>query len=384
MRSICFVSAGRSDWTALRAILNAACREPSLAPWLVVTGAHLVPHQGHTVDAILADGYEVDARIDMLMASDTPSGVGRSMGLGVAGFADLFARRRPDLLLVLGDRFEAFSAALASVPFNIPIAHVHGGELTYGAFDDALRHALTKLSHLHFAATEAYARRIVQMGEEAWRVHVSGSPSLDVLDDLPRRSVEELEARLGLALSPSPVLVTFHPVTRDFTNTDHHLASLLGALRSIDRPVVLTLPNADTRSSRVREALLAYAAERSDVVALHNLGTVDYFNLLAHAAVMVGNSSSGIIEAPSFGLPVVNIGTRQAGRLRARNVIDVGYDAEEIRGAIAKALSPGFRAELVDCENPYRAGGPAGPQIARVLSEVELDPRLTAKEFVDA
>jgi len=318
----------------------------------------------------------------MMLSSDTPEGVAKSMGLGTIGFAQAYARSRPDILLVLGDRFEMHAAVVAALPFGIPVAHIHGGELTLGAMDDALRHSITKMSHLHFVATEDYARRVIQMGEEPWRVLVSGSPGLDGLLSTPLLSREELERRYRLDLSAPFLLVTYHPVTLEIEQLETQMNELLAALDEVGMTTVFTYPNADTRSRLVIQMTREYAAARPHVRVVVNLGTPGYVSAMRFAAAMVGNSSSGIIEAASFQLPVVNIGSRQQGRARGRNVIDVGYGRQEIVAGIRRAISPEFRASLVDLVNLY-GDGHAAERIVRRLKEVELDDRLFRKRFYE-
>jgi len=381
-RTIGVVTGDRADYGVSLPILRRIHADPALALALYVTGSHLAPAFGRTVEAIEADGMPIAERVEMLEPSDAPEGIAVSMGRGVIGFARAFARRRPDLLLVVADRFEMQAAALAALPFTIPLAHVHGGELTAGAMDDALRHALTKFSHLHFVATEAYARRVIQMGEEPWRVVVTGAPSLDTLRALPLLSPEELRARFGIRLEPPPLLVTYHPVTLEYEDASWQIGQLLAALEAADRPVVFTRTNADTGGRAVWGAIEAFAARRPSAQIVAHLGAQAYFSLMAAAAAMVGNSSSALVEAPSIGLPVVNIGTRQDGRVRAENVIDVGYRRDEILRGITAALSPEFRGRLRGLANPY-GDGRASEAIVKVLKEVPLDARLIRKRFVD-
>ena len=318
----------------------------------------------------------------MLLSSDTPEGIAKSMGLGTIGFAQAYARSRPDILLVLGDRFEMHAAAVAALPFKIPLAHIHGGEITEGAIDDALRHSMTKLSHLHFVATHDYRQRVIQMGEEPWRVIVSGAPSLDNLHTVTGLDQGQLEERLGLALDPAPLLVTYHPVTLEYEDAQWQAQELLAALEECGLPVVFTMPNADTGGRAIRDMLGEYVATRPNARLFKNLGTPAYFSLMGCAAAMVGNSSSGIIEAPSFGLPMVNIGSRQAGRTRAANLIDVGYARADIVRGIRHALDPEFRAGLRGMANPY-GDGHAAEVIVESLKEVSIDQRLIVKHFVD-
>ena len=382
MRTVGIVTVGRSDYGIYLPVLQKIQGDPELKLHLIVSGTHLSPEFGLTVKAIEADGFEINDKVEMILSSDTPEAISKSMGLGLIGFAQAYARFRPDILLALGDRFEMHATVLAALPFKIPVAHIHGGEITEGAMDDALRHSITKLSHLHFVATEEYAQRVWQMGEESWRVIVSGAPSLDNLRTIKLLRLQELEAQFGLCLKPPPLLVTFHPVTLEYEQTEWHIAELLEALQAYDRPIVFTMPNADTNGRVILKMIKEFVVSRPLAQMVDNLGTRGYFSLMACAVAMVGNSSSGIVEAPSLRLPVVNIGTRQRGRVRAANVIDVGYDHEEIIAGIQKALSRVFRARLQGISNPY-GNGRAAEIIVEHLKTCVVDDRLLAKRFVD-
>jgi UDP-hydrolysing UDP-N-acetyl-D-glucosamine 2-epimerase len=383
VRTIAVVTVGRSDYGIYQPILRRIAADPALSLRIIAGGMHLSPEFGLTVRAIEADGFEIADRIEMLLSSDTPLAAAVSMGLGTQGFAAAYARERPDILVVLGDRMEMHAAALAALPFRIPVAHIHGGELSYGAIDDALRHSMTKLSHLHFVSTEEHARRVIQLGEEPWRVTVSGAPALDHLKTFAPWAPAELAERLDVAAEPPPLLVTFHPATLEADRTEQHTIELLAALDMSGLPVVFTQPNADTGGRIIAELIAAFVATHATARYLANAGTQGYFSLMAAAAAMVGNSSSGLIEAPSLRLPVVNVGSRQAGRVRAANVIDVNDDREDILRGIRRAMSPSFRASLADLVNPYGTGTAAGTIVDR-LRTVSLDQGLVQKRFHDA
>ena len=383
MRMIGVVTVGRSDFGIYRPVLEAIRAEPTLDFRLIVSGMHLSPHYGSTLEQIEAEGFNVDERVEMLLASDSPEGVAKSMGLGTIGFAQSYAHSRPDILLVVGDRFEMHAAALAALPFNMPVAHIHGGEVTEGAMDEALRHAITKLSHIHFTSTEEYARRVIQLGEEPWRVMVSGAPGLDNLNGMSWLSVVELKQRFGLRIDEAPLLVTFHPVTLEYTDAAYQIDELLSALQTRGSSVIFTLPNADTGNSIIRQKIAAFiAAHPESAQAVESLGTQGYFSLMRLTAAMVGNSSSGIVEAASFGLPVVNIGSRQGGRARGKNVIDVGYNHLEILEGIQRAVAPAMRQSLQGMQNPY-GDGHAAQRIVSSLRDVPLDKKLIEKRFYD-
>ena len=382
MKTITVVTGARSDYGIYLPILRRIEADAELRLELMVTGMHLAPEFGHTVEQIEADGFTIRDRIPTLLASDDPEAIAQSTGLGTIGFAQAFARARPKMLLLLGDRYEMLAAAVASLPFKIPLAHIHGGESTEGAMDEAIRHAITKFSHLHFAATETYARRIVQLGEEPWRVLVSGAPALDNLSTVKLLSREELQKEFDIDVVDPTLLVTFHPVTLECDQTGQQIDELLAALDQVEANVVVTYPNADTHGRLVIERICRFAEARERVQTSVNLGTQGYFSLMSHAAAMVGNSSSGIIEAASFGLPVVNVGNRQRGRIRDRNVIDVGYGRSEIVAGIRQALSSKFQAQLTGLVNSY-GDGHAAKRIIEKLKQVVLDDRLIMKRFHD-
>jgi UDP-hydrolysing UDP-N-acetyl-D-glucosamine 2-epimerase len=382
-RRIGVVTVGRSDYGHLRPVLDGIRRAPDLDLVLFVAGMHLAPEFGDTRREIEADGFPIAERIEMLEKGDTPEAVAISTGRGVEGFARGFARRRPDLVVVLGDRFEMLAAAAAALPFALPVAHIHGGEVSEGAMDNQIRHAITKLAHLHFASADVHARRIGRMGEEAWRIHAVGAPGLDRLVGLAALPRATLARELGLAAEGPWLLVTLHPVTLEYRDTAFHVDELLAALEKTDGTLVITYPNADTSGRVIIDRIEEFAGRHPGRCRLaRSLGERLYLSLLSHADVMIGNSSSGLIEAPSFGLPAVNIGARQRGRLRGANVIDVAPSREEIFRGIEAARVPEFRARARAAANPY-GDGRAAPRIVEVLSKVPLDARLIQKRFAD-
>jgi UDP-hydrolysing UDP-N-acetyl-D-glucosamine 2-epimerase len=382
VRRICVVTVARSDWGLYLPVLRRITADPELALQVVAAGTHLDARYGATIDEIEEDGFAVDARIETVDDEDTPEAITRSIARAVAGYGAAYARLAPDVVLLLGDRYEMHAAAVAAVPFRLPVAHIQGGESTEGAIDEHFRHSITKLAHLHFPATELYGRRLVQMGEDPAHVVVSGAPAIDNVLERPELSLEQLRARIGLDLTRPTLLVTYHPVTQEFDDTAVQVDALLEALGSSGHQLLVTFPNVDTSGQAVLERLERFAADRADVAVVENLGSVAYLSALRHVRAMVGNSSSGIIESASFELPVVNIGTRQLGRLRPANVIDVGYGVEEIRSGLERALSDEFRAGLQGMENPY-GDGRAADRIVAALREVELGRALVRKSFRD-
>ena len=381
MRVITVVTTSRADYGIYLPLLRKINNDSDLELRLIVSGAHLSPEFGYTVKEIEADGFHVDDCVEVLLSSDSPIGVSKAMGLGVLGFTEIFSRYHPDVLVVLGDRFEMHSAALAALPFRISVAHIHGGEVTMGAIDDSLRHSMTKLSHLHFVSTSEYAQRVIQLGEEPWRVVISGAPSLDNLDLVALMSPEAFSTRTGFSAVDPFLLVTFHPVTLEFDKAAEQTNALVSALERVAMPVLITLPNADTGGRAVRDVLLTFSNRSSYCKAVDNLGTQAYFSAMRYAAAMIGNSSSGIVEAASFGMPVVNIGSRQEGRVRGDNVIDVGCRSEEIVKGINTALDANFKNKLTGMKNPY-GDGRASERIVEMLKAVDLD-KLFPKRFFD-
>lgn len=382
MRRLGVVSVARSDYGIYRPLLHALTQRDDVELLLYVGGMHLLEQFGYTIEEIERDGFPIAARVDFAAGDDTPLGVAASIGRGVQGFAEAFVRSRPDLLVVLGDRAEMFAAGIAALPLTIPLAHIHGGETTEGAIDETIRHALTKLSHLHFAATDEYARRIVQLGEDPWRVVVSGAPALDTLVDFTPLPDAELERR-GVHLRRPTLLVTYHPVTLASERAHGEIQALLDAVADSGLDAVLTYPNADAGHGRIIEAIEQFASASDRYTVIRSLGSEGYFTLMGRAIAMVGNSSSGIIEAASFELPVVDVGDRQAGRLRGPNVIHVACDQGKIAAAIARAASVEFRRSLAGLANPY-GDGHASPRIVERLLSVPLDERLLSKRLNDA
>ena len=385
MRSIGVITTSRADYSAYRPLLKAFQADPEISPKLYVSGMHLSPEFGLTVRFIENDGFEIIERVEMLLSSDTPGGIAKSMGLGLIGFGQAFSKYRPDILVVLGDRYEMLAAALAALPFKIPVAHIGGGDVTQGAIDDALRHSITKLSHLHFTSTEVSADRVIQLGEAPERVFVSGEPALDDILTAPQLSPKELQHRFGIDVERPFLLVTFHPVTLQYEQVEQQVDELLVALDQARLPVIFTMPNADTAgriiATRMRQWVQSHPGMGEMV---NNLGPDAYHSVLRHAVCVVGNSSSGLIEAPSFKVPTVNIGIRQAGRIRAASVIDAGATRTEILAAIRKAASDEFRKSLQSLANPYASKtNSAVSTITNVLKRVELDDSLLQKKFHD-
>jgi GDP/UDP-N,N'-diacetylbacillosamine 2-epimerase (hydrolysing) len=373
MRKVCVVTGTRAEYGLLRWVIHGVQDAPDLQLQLLVTGTHLSPEFGLTYREIESDGLHIDERVEMLVSADTASSIAKSMGLGLIGFGDAFARLRPDILVLLGDRFEVLAAAAAALVAAIPVAHLHGGETTEGAFDEAIRHAVTKMSHLHFVAAEEYRRRVIQLGERPEHVYLVGGLGIDGIVRTPLMDRAALEASLGIGLGARHLLITFHPVTLEQQSSAGQMAELLAALAMLsDTRLVFTLPNADTGSRELRQMIDAFVADHSNAVAFASLGHLRYVSCLKLAAGVVGNSSSGLIEAPSLGVGTVNIGNRQRGRLKADSVIDCPPEREAILRAIRQVEEPGFQQRLRHTVNPYGHGG-ASEKIVETLRSVVLD-----------
>ncbi|CAA7621680.1 UDP-N-acetylglucosamine 2-epimerase [Magnetospirillum sp. UT-4] len=383
-RTIGIVTSARADFGLLRGLMAAVRGAAGLDLLVYATGMHQSPAHGHTIDEVLAAGFgPVLVEVAALPADDGAAAVGDAIGRAVCGFSAAFAARRPDLLVVLGDRFDALPAALAALPFTLPVAHLCGGDVTEGAMDDSIRHALSKLSHLHFPQLESHAERLRRMGEEAWRITVVGQPGLDEVVAFRPRPRPEVLGGLGLDPARPVTVLTYHPETLAPGDGADAVAALLRAAAGMDSQMVFTAPNADPGNAPIRAAIEAFAAGRPGCVYRQSLGRTLYLEMLNHADAMVGNSSSGLIEAASFRLPVVNIGERQRGRLAPANVITCADDADAIAAAWRRALDPGFRAGLAGLVNPY-GDGRSVEKVLAVLATVPLDRRLIVKRFAGA
>lgn len=372
-RKICVVTGTRAEYGLLRWVMQGIQDEPDLALQIIATGMHLSPEFGLTYREIEKDGFRIDRKVEMLTSSDTPVGIAKSMGLGMIGFADALNELAPDLMVVLGDRFEIFSAVAAALVARIPVAHLHGGETTEGAFDESIRHAITKMSHLHFVAAEEYRQRVIQLGELPQHVHLVGGLGIDSIKRLKLMDRDELEAALGFRLGRRNLLITFHPVTLETATAADQLHELLAAVVDLKyTELIFTLPNADTDSRELIQLLEQFAARHSHAHVFASLGQLRYLSCMALVDGVVGNSSSGLLEAPSFGIGTINIGDRQRGRLQAESVINCLPDREGIARALRHLYSEEFRAVLGSVRNPYGDGG-ASPRIVATLRDIALD-----------
>lgn len=370
-RRVGVVTASRAEYGYLYWPMRELMQRPDVELGVFVLGAHLSPRFGLTVKDIERDGFPIKARIECLLSSDTDTGMAKTIGTALLGLADAFAAWRPDLLLLIGDRYEMLAPASAALAMRIPVAHIEGGEVSQGAIDDQARNALTKLAHIHFTSTELARRRVIAMGEEPWRVHRAGASSLDHVRRSQLLSRTELESRLGIALEHPTLLAALHPVTiLEDTNTEAD--AFYAAMEHVAGQLIVVYPNADAGGLALIERCERLRRTRPHTHLFANLDVVTYWSLLGQVDAMAGNSSSGIIEAAAFGLPVVNVGLRQKGRERGRNVIDAVAEEASIAQAVARALDPRFRDSLRGMENVY-GDGTAAHTISRVLATVPLE-----------
>lgn len=382
IRKICVVTGSRADYGLLRLVMQGIKDDPELSLQVVVTGMHLSTTFGLTFKEIEADGFKIDCKVPTLANSDSPEGIAKSIANGIEGFADAFARLKPDLVVVLGDRFEIFAAASAALVSRLPIAHLHGGEVTAGAFDEAFRHSITKMSHLHFVATEEYRNRVIQLGENPNSVFLVGGLGVDVLKNMTLLSKAELEDSLQLEFRARSLLITFHPVTLENETSELQTRALLLALSKLkDTTLIFTMPNADNGSQIIIKLIQEFVKENGDAFAFISLGQQRYLSCVAHVDGVVGNSSSGLTEVPSFKKGTINIGSRQAGRIQASSVINCLPEEREIGRALESLFSNDFQSALKDVINPYGQGG-ASIKIVNVLKGSNLDG-IIQKAFYD-
>jgi UDP-hydrolysing UDP-N-acetyl-D-glucosamine 2-epimerase len=373
-RRIAVVTTSRADYSHLYWPLVELHNHPEVELGVIALGAHLSPEFGNTVREIEKDGFPIIARIECLLSSDTDTGMAKTIGLATLSLADTLSAWRPDLLLLIADRYEMLAPASVALALRIPIAHIEGGEVSQGAIDDAVRNALTKLSHIHFTSTATARKRVIAMGEEPWRVHHAGAPSLDHLRRSSLLSREAVEQRLEVSLQSPTLLVAYHPVTIH-RETTQEADALFAALNQVHGQILFVYPNSDAGSRQLIERTQSFTATRPDSKIFVNLDAVTYWSLLRCVDVLVGNSSSGIMEAASFALPTVNVGMRQQGRERARNTLDSVANTEAILTAVEQALSPAFRASLTGMTNPY-GDGHAAERIVQVLANADLEDLL--------
>ncbi len=382
-RKICVITTARSDYGLLKSILHEIHNDADLELQLVVTGMHLSYEYGYSVDRIVQDGFPIAQRVEILLSSNSRQGMVKSTGLAMISFADSLTQLAPDIVVVLGDRFENFAAASAANLMNIPVAHIHGGELTFGATDDSMRHAITKLSHIHFPVCEVYKNRILQMGEPASHVFNFGAPGLDYLDHFSFLSKEQLNSELGFQFGKPTFLITFHSITRDVENSLEHIQIVIAALDSFqEATLIFTEANADAGGQVINNCIRDYVKHNSQRMFLFKeLGLPNYISIAGHADVVIGNSSSGVIEIPCIGKPSINIGSRQDGRIHPDSVIDVELNSASIVDAITQALTAEFRSYAKAVAIPFKQKN-TSKRLVNLLKTLNLDSILY-KKFSD-
>jgi len=381
-RKICIITGTRAEYGLLRWVMQGIKDDNELTLQIIATGMHLSPEFGLTYKAIEQDGFQIDRKLEMQTSSDSSVGIAKSMGLGMIGFADALHEMQPDLIVVLGDRFEIFSAVSAALVARIPVAHLHGGETTEGAFDEALRHSITKMSHLHFVAAEPYRQRVIQLGEQPDRVFLVGGLGIDNIKRMQLLDRAALEVSLDFKLGVKNLLITFHPVTLEKATAEKQMKALLAALAELkDTQLIFTLPNADTGGRLLIKMVQSFVAEHTNARAYHSLGQLRYLSCISHVDGVVGNSSSGLTEVPSFKKGTINIGDRQRGRLQVGSVINCEPRKESITTALLQLYSADFQTNLHKVINPYGEGG-ASAKVVHILKYYPVED-IVKKFFYD-
>ena len=381
-RKICVITGTRAEYGLLRWVMQGIKNEPELTLQIIVTGMHLSPEFGLTYRDIEQDGFQIDRKVEMLTSSDTAVGIAKSMGLGLSGFAVALHELNPDLIVVLGDRFEIFSAVSAALVARIPVAHLHGGEATEGLIDEAIRHSITTMSHLHFVAAAEYRQRVIQLGEQPDRVFLVGGLGIDNINSLKLLDRAALEASLNFKLGPKNLLITFHPVTLETATATEQMSELLAALAELDNTqLIFTMPNADTDGRVMISMVEEFVAQHTNACAYKSLGQLRYLSCVSHVDGVIGNSSSGLAEVPSFKKGTINIGDRQRGRLQAASVINCDPTRQSIAAAVKQLYSINFQMSLSKIRNPYGEGG-ASEKILQIIKSVGVGD-LLKKHFYD-
>lgn len=381
-RKVCVITGTRAEYGLLRWVMQGIKDDAELKLQIIATGMHLSPEFGLTYRDIENDGFQIDRKVEMLTSSDTPVGIAKSIGLGMIGFADALNDLKPDLIVVLGDRFEIFAAVTAALVARIPVAHLHGGETTEGAFDEALRHSITKMSHLHFVAAEEYHQRVIQLGEQPERVFLVGGLGIDNIKRLKLLDRAAMEASIDFKLGPKNLLITFHPVTLENQSSVQQMSELLTALDRLgeETHLIFTMPNADNGGRELIGMVENFVATHANARAYTSLGQLRFLSCVKLVDGVIGNSSSGLAEAPSLQTGTVNIGDRQRGRLKAQSVIDCAPQSQAIFDAIGKLYSTPFRQSLSSVVNPYGNGG-ASEKIVQALRSQDLSDILKKSFF---
>ena len=381
-RKICVITGTRADYGLLRWVMQGIKADADLNLQIIATGMHLSPEFGLTYQAIEADGFDIDRKVEMLTSSDTPVGIAKSMGIGMIGFADALNELRPDIIVVLGDRFEIFAAVGAALVARIPVAHLHGGESTEGAFDEALRHSITKMAHFHFVAAAEYKKRVIQLGEQPKHVFLVGGLGIDNITHLQLLDRQALEADLGIVFGERNLLITFHPVTLENSSSVAQMKELLATLAKLeDTQLIFTMPNADTGGRSLIEVVEEFASKHANAHFFTSLGQLRYLSCIAQVDGVVGNSSSGLVEVPSFKKGTINIGNRQRGRLQAASIINCEPNQKSICNALGTLYSPIFQAKLSTVLSPYGEGG-ASEKVVSTLKSINIE-NVLEKSFYD-
>ena len=381
-RKICVVTGTRAEYGLLYWLMKEINIDNAFALQVVVTGMHLSEEFGNTYQQIEKDGFNIDKKVDITLTSDTEVAISKSMGLGVIGFADVFNKLQPDLIVVLGDRFEIFSAVSAAMIAKIPVAHLHGGEATEGLIDEPIRHSITKMSHLHFAATDEYRNRIIQLGEQPDRVFNVGGLGIDNIIKLKLLSKADFENAINFELGEKNILITFHPVTLEKSTSGMQFQALLDSISELrNTKIIFTKANADTDGRVINTMIDDYVAKHDNTIAFTSMGQLNYLSALQFMDAVVGNSSSGLVEAPSFKIGTIDIGDRQKGRIKANSIIACSPNKESIDSALVKLYSREFQDIANNVDNPYGDGG-ASKEIVRIIKDTSLD-NIVKKSFYD-
>ena len=380
MKKICILTGSRAEYGLLKPVMTAIDAHSKLELNILVTGTHLSPEFGHTQDQILADGFEIKEKVDIISKDDSTLAMASAIGNGVEKTAIALSRVNPDIFMVLGDRYEILAGVVAAAYMNIPVAHIHGGDSTRGGLDESARHAITKFAHIHFPATQKSAERILKLGEDSWRVSVVGAPALDTILNMPLLPKQEIVRKYGLNSNKPLIILLQHSVSTEPETAGMQIMETLEAIKELKHQTIIIYPNSDAGGRKIIRQIEKYLF-LPFIKAFKSLPQIEYLSLLKFASVMVGNSSSGIIESSSFKLPVVNIGIRQEGRERSGNVIDVNHDRKNIIESIQMALyDKEFREQVNQSKNPY-GDGKASQKIAEKLSEIRLKKRLLQKKI---
>lgn len=381
MRKICVITGTRAEYGLLKNILVKIRASRKLKLQLIVTGTHLSEQFGYTLQEILADGFEVDEKLPILMNSNSSNNVPKEMGMLMIQLSQTFERLKPDMLLILGDRYEILAAVSTAMGMNIPIAHIAGGEITEGLIDEQIRHAITKMSHIHFAGADVYAQNIMNMGEENWRVFNVGDTGIENIKLTNFVNKEELKKELNVEVDEETLLVTYHPVTLEIDRLPYQIENLINALNIVNKKIIITYPNADNGGNYIIEKLEEFAKINSNVYLFKNLGIIKYLSVMKLCGAVIGNSSSALVEAPYLKVPVVNIGNRQKGRLMADNIISCGNECEDIIEAIDKSLSTKFKEKAKSVKSLYGEGD-TSEAIVNVLENIPINDKLLKKKLV--